>query len=53
MLATSDNLTDWNVVEDGSGNHLTVLPMRPGGIDSVVTEGGPPAFLTDKGIFMI
>jgi len=53
MLATSDNLTDWNVVEDESGKHLTVLPMRPGGIDSVVTEGGPPAFLTDKGIFMI
>jgi len=53
LLATSDNLTDWNVLEDASGKHLTVLPMRPDGIDSVVTEGGPPAFLTDKGIFMI
>ena len=53
MLATSDNLTDWNVLEDASGKHLTVLPMRPGGIDSAVTEGGPQAFLTDKGIFML
>jgi len=53
MLATSENLTDWNVLEDAAGKHLTVLPMRPGGIDSVVTEGGPPPFLTDKGIIMM
>lgn len=53
MIATSDNLTDWNVLEDASGKHLTVLPLRPGGIDSVVTEGGPPAFLTGNGIFMM
>jgi len=31
MLATSDNLADWNVLEDASGKHLTVLPMRPAG----------------------
>lgn len=53
MAATSDNLTDWNVLEDESGKHLTVLPMRPGGIDGVVTEAGPPAFLTEKGILAI
>ncbi len=53
MLATSRNLTDWNVLEDERGKHLTVLPMRRGGIDSMVTEGGPPPFLTDKGILLI
>ena len=53
MVATSDNLTDWNVVEDAQGKFITALPMRPGQIDSVVVEPGPPAFLTDKGIFLI
>ena len=53
MVATSTNLTDWNVVEDASGRPLMSLPLRPGGFDSVVTEPGPPAFLTDKGILLI
>lgn len=53
MLATSDNLTDWNLIEDGSGRPLIVLPMRAKGIDGVVTEGGPPAFVTERGIYMI
>jgi predicted GH43/DUF377 family glycosyl hydrolase len=53
MIATSDNLTDWNVVEDSGGKFLTVLPKRPGMMDSSVVEPGPPAFLTDKGILLI
>jgi len=53
MVATSENLTDWDVVEDGTGKFLTVLPKRPGRMDSSVVEPGPPAFLTDKGILLI
>jgi predicted GH43/DUF377 family glycosyl hydrolase len=53
MVATSDNLTDWNVVEDTNDKFLTVLPLRPGKCDSLVAEPGPPAFLSDKGIFLM
>jgi predicted GH43/DUF377 family glycosyl hydrolase len=53
MVATSDNLTDWDVVEDAAGKPVIALPLRPGKVDSAIVEPGPPAFLTDKGIFLI
>ena len=53
MLASSDNLTDWDVVEDDNGKPMIVLPQRQGMFDGLVVEPGPPAFLTDRGIFMI
>jgi predicted GH43/DUF377 family glycosyl hydrolase len=53
ILATSDDLTDWDVLEDAAGKPLMVLPMRPGMFDSTVVEAGPPPFLTDKGILLI
>jgi predicted GH43/DUF377 family glycosyl hydrolase len=52
-IATSENLVDWTVVEDAQGNPLTPLPARPGKIDSLVTEPGPPAFLTERGILLL
>jgi predicted GH43/DUF377 family glycosyl hydrolase len=53
IVATSDDLTDWDVIEDAGGKPLIVLPMRPGMFDSTVVESGPPAFLTDKGILVL
>ena len=53
MVATSDNLTAWNVVEDAAGKFITALPLRPGKFDSDVVEPGPPAFITPQGIFLI
>lgn len=53
LLAFSNNLTDWNVLEDDTGKPLIVLPQRPGMFDSLVVEPAPPALLTDQGIFMI
>ena len=53
ILASSDNLVDWDVVETAEGKPLIVLPKRPGNLDDMVTEPGPPAFLTDKGIYLM
>lgn len=53
MVANSDNLTDWNVIEDADGRFVTALPLRPDSFDSYVVEPGPPAFITERGIFLI
>ena len=53
MLAHSDNLVDWDVLETPNETPLIVLPMRPGQFDSHVTEPGPFALLTDEGIYLI
>jgi predicted GH43/DUF377 family glycosyl hydrolase len=53
MVATSDDLTDWDVVENADGNPLVALPRRPDSFDSYVVEPGPPAFLTEDGILLI
>lgn len=50
-LATSPDLIRWTPVLDAHGKLLCVLPKNePGHFDSWLTEPGPPALLTDRGI---
>ncbi|WP_345232516.1 glycoside hydrolase family 130 protein [Olivibacter ginsenosidimutans] len=51
--ATSDNLIDWEPVVDQSGQLQAFIRPRPGYFDSSLTECGPPAVLTDKGIVLL
>ncbi len=56
MLASSTNLTDWDIVLDAKGAEpLIIAPMRKGPqwFDQETTESGSPAFVTRDGIFMI
>lgn len=53
LVATSDDLVTWTVVEDDDGRPLKVLSPRPGYFDSWLVEAGPPAVLTDRGIVML
>ena len=50
--ATSDNLTDWYPVLDENNELLKIAKPRNGYFDSQMTECGPPAILTDKGILL-
>jgi predicted GH43/DUF377 family glycosyl hydrolase len=52
-LATSDNLFDWDPVEDANGNLVAVLSKRAGFFDSKFPEVGVPPILTSKGILVI
>ena len=49
-LAWSVNLSDWNPLLDESGALKKTMITRPGKFDSDLTECGPPALITDKGI---
>jgi predicted GH43/DUF377 family glycosyl hydrolase len=51
--ATSDNLVDWEPVVDTNGQLKAFISPRPGYFDSALTECGPPAILTDKGILLL
>lgn len=51
--ATSDNLIDWEPVVDSSGKPIAFISPRPGYFDSALTECGPPAILTSKGILLL
>lgn len=51
--ATSDNLVDWEPVLDAKGELAIFMDVRPGYFDSALTECGPPALLTDKGILLL
>ena len=51
-LAWSDNLYDWNPLLDDKGELLAVVRTRPKMFDSDLTECGPPAITTDKGIVL-
>ena len=53
LIATSDNLIDWTVLEDDNGRPLEVLSPRPGYFDSWLVEAGPPAIITERGILVI
>ena len=53
FLASSDNLTDWKILEDEKGNPKPIVKPRDDNFDSWLVESGPPAFITDKGIFLI
>lgn len=51
--ATSTNLVDWEPLVDDQGKLLVLASPRRGYFDSDLTECGPPAILTDKGIVLL
>lgn len=51
--ATSDNLVDWEPVVDEKGELKAFISPREGYFDSSLTECGPPAIMTDKGILLL
>ncbi|NLR56870.1 hypothetical protein HGH93_02070 [Chitinophaga polysaccharea] len=51
--ATSVNLTDWTPLVDEKGNLRELASPRKGYFDSGLTECGPPAIYTDKGIVLL
>lgn len=53
FLATSDDLIHWNPVEGPDGDLEPIFGPRKGYFDSDLVEPGPPAMMTDKGIWMI
>ncbi len=50
--ATSVNLVDWKPEVDNNGELKQLLSPRSGYFDSDLTECGPPALMTDKGIIL-
>ena len=53
LIATSDNLVDWQPLADSDGKLVKVLSPRPGYFDSWLVEAGPPAIVTERGIVLI
>jgi predicted GH43/DUF377 family glycosyl hydrolase len=53
LIATSDNLLDWTLLEDADGKPVKVLSPRPGYFDSWLVEAGPPALVTARGIVLV
>lgn len=51
--ATSENLTDWTPILDEDGELKVVIAPRRGYFDSALTECGPPAIKTDKGVLLL
>jgi predicted GH43/DUF377 family glycosyl hydrolase len=52
-VATSDNLIDWTPLVDEQGELIRLVSPRRNKFDSHLTECGPPALLTEKGIVLI
>jgi len=52
FAATSTNLVDWSPVVDNKGELKWLISPRKGYFDSDLTECGPPAIMTDKGIVL-
>ncbi|MFR0679185.1 glycoside hydrolase family 130 protein [Dysgonomonas mossii] len=52
-VATSEDLVNWTPMLTESGDFLKVIVPRPGKFDSSLTECGPPAVMTDKGILLL
>ena len=52
-VATSTDLVNWEPMLDENGEFLKVITPRAGKFDSDLTECGPPAILTDKGILLL
>lgn len=50
--ATSSNLVDWQPVLNKDGNLKELISPRRGFFDSDLTECGPPAIVTKKGIIL-
>jgi beta-1,2-mannosidase len=53
FLATSDDLIHWQPLLDETGKPKPLISPREGYFDSDLTECGPPAVLTDKGILLL
>lgn len=51
--ATSDDLVNWTPILDEKNELATVIKPRPQYFDNALTECGPPAILTDKGIVLL
>jgi beta-1,2-mannosidase len=51
--ATSDDLVNWTPILDKDNELATVIKPRPGYFDSALTECGPPAVLTSRGIVLL
>lgn len=51
--ATSDNLSDWTPLTTADGKLKILMSPRKGSFDSQLTECGPPAVKTDKGIVLL
>ena len=51
-VSTSTDLVNWEPMLDENGEFLKVMTPRAGKFDSDLTECGPPAILTDKGILL-
>lgn len=51
--ATSEDLLNWNPLEDSKGQLKVLMNPRKNHFDSQLTECGPPAVLTDKGIVLM
>jgi len=52
-LAWSTNLADWYPLLDDTGALRQTMRTRPGKFDSDLTECGPPALMTSKGIMLL
>lgn len=52
-VATSTDLVNWEPILDENGEFLKVMTPRDGKFDSALTECGPPAIITDKGILLL
>jgi predicted GH43/DUF377 family glycosyl hydrolase len=53
MAVSSDDLIHWTPVTDAKGYPTRLISPRKGYFDSSLTECGPPAVLTEKGIVLI
>ena len=51
--ATSSNLVDWEPLVNKNGELVELMSPRKGYFDSELTECGPPAILTNKGIVLL
>ncbi|MDR2953905.1 MAG: glycoside hydrolase family 130 protein [Prevotella sp.] len=51
--ATSDDLINWTPMLDEKGDFLKLIKPRNSKFDSDLTECGPPAIMTDKGILLL
>jgi predicted GH43/DUF377 family glycosyl hydrolase len=52
-VATSTDLINWKPMVDERENLVNLISPRKGYFDSNLTECGPPAILTDKGIVLL
>ena len=52
-VATSEDLVNWTPILDENGEFIKPVVPRQGKFDSSLTECGPPAVMTDKGILLL